>query len=47
MNTLFNNNYGRKRSKYDRNIHKAMVNPDNIYQTNKTLFVTFQQKKRM
>ena len=36
----FKNNDGRKRSKYDRNIHKAMVIPDRNFQNNKKLFVT-------
>ena len=44
MNTLFNNNDGRKRRKYDINIHKAMIIPDNIYQTNEKSFVKVQQK---
>ena len=45
MNALFKNNDGIKRSKYDRNIHKAMITPVNIYQTNKMLFVLVQPKK--
>ena len=44
MNTLFNNNAGRKRGKYDRKIHKAMRILVDIYQTNKKLFVTVQPK---
>ena len=40
MNTLFQNNHGRKRSKHYKNIHKAMIIPVDIYQTNKKLFVT-------
>ena len=30
--------------KYDRNIHKAMIIPVDIYQTNKKLFITVQPK---
>ena len=44
MNTLFNNNYGRKRGKYGRNIQKAMIIPGGIYQTKKRLFVTAEPK---
>ena len=45
MNTLFNNNDGRKRSTYDRNIHMAKTIIVDIYQTNKKLFVTVHQNK--
>ena len=38
MNKLFKNNDRRKRDKYDRNIHKAMIIPVHIYQMNKKLF---------
>ena len=44
MNTLFRNNDGRKRSKYDRNIQKSIRIPVEIYQINKMFFVIFQQK---
>ena len=44
MNTFVNNTDGRKRSKYDRNIHKGMRIPVDIYQTNKKFFVTVQPK---
>ena len=43
INTLFKNNYGRKRKKFDINIHKAMRIPVKIYQTNKK-FVTVKPK---
>ena len=36
MNTLFKNNYGRKRGKCNRNIHKDMIIPVVIYETNKS-----------
>ena len=32
INTLFNNNYERKRRRCDKNIHKAILIPVNIYQ---------------
>ena len=41
---LFKNKNGIKRGKCDRNIHKAMRINFNIYQTNKKLFVTVNQK---
>ena len=44
MNTFFNNSYGRKRRKYDINIHKAMIITVDIYQTNRKLFVKVQPK---
>ena len=44
MNTLFNNNDERNKIRCDRNIHKDILNPVDIYQTNKRLFVTVQPK---
>ena len=44
VSTLFKNNYGRKRSRCDRNIQQAVKIPVNISQTNKNLFVTVQPK---
>ena len=44
MNTLFKNNNGKK-SKYDTNIHEAIIISDSIFQTNKTFFVTVHPKK--
>ena len=36
---MFKNNDGIERSKHDSNIHKDMIIPDGIFQTNKKLFV--------
>ena len=36
---LFQDNNGRKRIIYDRNIHKGMRIPVNIYQTNKSVLL--------
>ena len=44
MNTLFKNNYERKRSRCDKNIHKAMRVPGNIHQTNEKYGSQFNQK---
>ena len=44
MNTLFKNNYRRKRRMSDINIHKAMLIHANIYPMNKNLFVAVQPK---
>ena len=44
MNTLFKNNDEIKRRIFNRNIHKAMQIPVNIYQTNTKFFVKVQQK---
>ena len=44
-NTLVKNNDGRKRSKYYRNTHKAMIFPVSVYQLNKKLYVIVQHKK--
>ena len=41
---MFKNTYWKKRRKQDRNIHKAVRIPDDIYRTNKKLFVTVQPK---
>ena len=47
MNTLFENNDGRKRRRRDKKIHKAMQITVNFYQTNKTFFVTVQPKMHL
>ena len=44
MNTLFKNNYEKKRRICDRNIHKDMQIPVGIYQTNDEIFVIVQPK---
>ena len=44
INALFENNYKIKRSICDRNIHKAMWIPVEIYQNNNDFFVTVQPK---
>ena len=44
MNTLFKNNYGIKIRRYNLNLQKVIIIPDDIYQTNKNLFVKVQQK---
>ena len=44
MNTFFKNNDGRKRRKYDPDIHKDMRATDKGFQTNKKLFVTVHPK---
>ena len=44
MNTLFKNKGEIKRSRYDKNIHKAMQIPVNIYQENNNFFVLVQPK---
>ena len=44
-NTLFKNNKEIKTRIFDRNIHKAIQIPVNIYQTNKIFFATVQPKK--
>ena len=44
MNTLFKDNYGRKRRKYDRNIYNVMKIPVNVFQTNKSCFFAVQPK---
>ena len=44
MNILFSNNDEIKLSICDRNIHKAMRSPEDIYQTNKKFSVTVQPK---
>ena len=44
MKTMFKNNYGRKRRKYDKNIHKSMRITCGIFQTNNKLFVVIHPK---
>ena len=44
MNLLFINNNERKRRRCDKNIHKAIQIPVDIYQINKSFFVTVQPK---
>ena len=44
MKTMFKNNYGRKRGKYDKNIHKSMRITCGIFQTNNKLFVVIHPK---
>ena len=44
MNTLFKNNYGIKIRKYGTNIHKAVIIPGGIFQTNQKFFVTVHPK---
>ena len=44
MNKLFKNNYARKISKCDINIHKAMIISVEIYQTNKNRLLQLNQK---
>ena len=44
MNAFFKTNSERKISICDRNIHKAMRSPEDIYQTNKKFSVTVQPK---
>ena len=44
MNTLFNTNDERKRKICDKIIHKAMIIPVDIHQTNKKFSVTVQPK---
>ena len=44
MNMLFKNNYDRKISRCDRNIHQVMQIPVDVYQTNKKLCVVVQPK---
>ena len=45
MDALFKNIHERKRSICDKNIHKAMRIPVNVYQINKKFFVTAQPKQ--
>ena len=47
MNTLFYNNNELKRRRCDRNIHKAMQIPVDIYQKIKIYLLQFNNKKRM
>ena len=44
INTLFKNINEQKRRRCDKDIHKAMQIPVNIYQRNKTFFATVQPK---
>ena len=44
---MFRNNDGRKRWKYDKNIHADMIILDGISQTNNKLFVTVHNKHGM
>ena len=44
INTFFKNNDERIRRVCDRNIHKAVKIPVNVYQTNENLFVKVQPK---
>ena len=44
MNTLFKTGYEKKRRKWDKSIHKAIIITIDIHQTNKKFSVIFQQK---
>ena len=46
MDQQFNINDEQKRSKYDTNIHDAIIITDDIFQTNETFFVTVHKKRQ-
>ena len=44
MEKMFNKSNGTKKRKYNANIHKSMIIPDGVFQTNTELFVTVNTK---